>query len=114
MGDELRRMGAENVRPENGRVLFAGDMELLAGPISAPAMPNRIQIHLGSFPARSFEELFQGVKALPWEVWIGQKNAFPVKGWALNSALHSVPDCQSIIKKAVVDRLVADLWPALV
>ena len=105
LGDELRRMGAENVRPENGRVLFAGDMELLARANIGSRYAERIQIHLGSFPARSFEELFQGVKALPWEVWIGQKNAFPVKGWALNSALHSVPDCQSIIKKAVVDRL---------
>lgn len=65
----------------------------------------RVLIELGSFEARSFEELFQGVKALPWEQWIGKEDAFPVKGRSLNSKLASVPDCQSIIKKAVVERL---------
>ena len=60
---------------------------------------------MGSFPARTFDELFEGVRALPWERFIGGRNAFPVKGWSLNSALHSVPDCQSIVKKAVVERL---------
>lgn len=65
----------------------------------------RILIHLGTFPARTFEELFQGVKSLPWERWIGKEDAFPVKGRSLNSKLHSLPDCQSIIKKAVVERL---------
>ena len=62
-------------------------------------------ILVGSFPARSFEELFQGVQALPWERWIPQGGQFPVKGYSLNSALHSVPACQSIVKKAVATRL---------
>jgi putative N6-adenine-specific DNA methylase len=65
----------------------------------------RIQILVGDFEARSFEELFQGAKALPWENWIGSDDAFPVKGYSINSALFSVSDCQSIIKKAVVERL---------
>ena len=60
---------------------------------------------VGSFPARSFEELFQGVQALPWERWIPQGGQFPVKGYSLNSVLHSVPACQSIVKKAVATRL---------
>lgn len=105
LGDELRRMGAEDVRPENGRVLFAGGMELLARANISSRYAERIQVLLGSFPARTFDELFEGVKALPWEDWIGKQNAFPVKGWSLNSALHSVPDCQAIVKKAVVSRL---------
>ena len=107
VGDELRRMGAEDVRPENGRVLFSGGPEMLARANIGSRCAERIQVVLGSFKARSFEELFQGVKALPWEQWIGKSDRFPVKGWSLNSALHSVPDCQAIIKKAVVERLKA-------
>lgn len=105
LGDELRRMGAGEVRPENGRVLFSGGLDLLARANIGSRYAERIQIRLGSFPARSFEELFQGVKALPWERWIGKNDAFPVKGWSLDSALHSVPDCQAVIKKAAAVRL---------
>lgn len=105
LGDELRRIGADNVRPENGRVRFSGDLSLLARANIESRYAERIMIFMGSFPARTFEELFQGVKKLPWEAWIGKKDRFPVKGWSLNSALHSVPDCQSIVKKAVVERL---------
>ena len=51
------------------------------------------------------EELFEGVRALPWENWIGKDDAFPVKGHAIRSQLFSLPDCQSIVKKAIVERL---------
>ena len=105
VGDELRRMGAENVRPENGRVLFSGGPDILARANIGSRCAERVQILLASFTARSFEELFQGVKAIAWEEWVGKTDRFPVKGWSLNSTLHSVPDCQSIIKKAVVERL---------
>ena len=105
LANELRRMGAEEVTAENGRVLFSGDMAMLARANIGSRYAERIQILMGSFSAHTFEELFQGVKALPWENWIGKNDAFPVKGWSLNSDLHSVPDCQSIIKKAVADRL---------
>lgn len=105
MGDELRRMGANNVAVENGRVLFSGGADILARANIGSRYAERIQLLVGSFTARSFEELFQGVKALPWENWIDKMDAFPVKGWSLDSALHSIPDCQSIIKKAIVERL---------
>ncbi len=105
LGDELRRMGAENVRPENGRVLFNGDLSMLARANISSRYAERILIVLGRFAARSFDELFEGVRALSWERWIGRADAFPVKGWSLNSKLHSVPDCQSIIKKAIVEHL---------
>ncbi len=105
LGDELRRLGASDVRPENGRVLFSGDMSILARTNIASRYAERILLVLGRFEARSFEALFDGVRALPWEHWIGRADAFPVKGWSLNSQLHSVPDCQSIIKKAIVERL---------
>lgn len=105
VAEELRGLGAENVRAENGRVLCSGDENTLARANIGLRCAERVLLCLGEFEARSFEELFQGVKALPWERFIGRADAFPVKGWSLNSALHSVPDCQAIIKKAAVERL---------
>ena len=105
LGDELRRMGAQNVAPQNGRVLFSGGEDILARANIGSRYAERIQLVVGTFTAHTFEELFQGVKALPWERFISKKNAFPVKGWSLESVLHSIPDCQAIIKKAIVERL---------
>ncbi len=105
LAEELRKMGAENVQPQNGRVVFDGSAEMIARANLCSRYGERVQVLLASFPAQSFEELFQGVKALPWEDWIGKQDAFPVKGSCLSSQLASVPDCQSIIKKAVVERL---------
>ncbi len=102
---ELKDFGAENVTSENGRVLFSGDENMLARVNICSRYAERVQILVGSFEARSFEELFQGAKALAWEEWIGRDDAFPVKGYSINSALFSTRDCQSIIKKAVVERL---------
>lgn len=102
---ELRDLGAEDVHAENARVLFSGDESILARANICLREAERVQILVGSFRATTFEELFQGVLALPWEDWIGKQDAFPVKGYSLNSKLFSVRDCQSIIKKAVVERL---------
>ncbi len=105
IADEMKAIGAEDVTAENGRVLFSGDEYILARANICSRHAERVQILVGSFTAMSFEELFQGTKALPWEQWIGKLDAFPVKGYSINSALFSVSDCQSIIKKAVVERL---------
>jgi len=105
LADELRRMSALNVTPQNGRVLFDGDAAVLARANIGSRYAERIQLLMGSFRAVTFDQLFEGVKALPWENLIGKTDRFPVKGWALQSTLHSVPDCQKIIKKAVVERL---------
>ena len=102
---ELRAMEAAEVTPQNGRVLFRGDAAMLARASLWCRYGERVQIFLGSFRALTFEELFQGVRALPWEQWIGKKDAFPVKGRSLNSKLSSVPACQSIVKKAIAERL---------
>lgn len=102
---ELRDLEAEDVTAENGRVLFSGDEHLLARVNICSHFAERVQILVGSFEAHSFEDLFQGVKALPWEQWIGPEDAFPVKGYSINSDLFSVRDCQAISKKAVVERL---------
>ncbi len=105
LADELRRLGADDVRPENGRVLFSGPLEILARANISSRYAERIQIVMGSFHAITFDELFEGTRALPWERFVGRADAFPVKGWSLNSQLHSVPDCQAITKKAIVERL---------
>jgi putative N6-adenine-specific DNA methylase len=65
----------------------------------------RVLIELGSFRAESFSELFDNVSAMLLRTLSAARTLFPVKGWSLNSKLHSVPDCQSIIKKAIVNRL---------
>lgn len=103
--NELRFLGFNNVRAENGRVLFEGGIQTLARANIYSRYAERIHILLSEFRAESFEELFQGVKAIPWESFIGKADAFPVKGSSLSSKLKSVPDCQKIIKKAAVERL---------
>ncbi len=105
IADELRRMDAQNVSAQNGRVDFEGDENMLARANICSRYAERILIRMGSFRAETFEELFQGVKKIPWEMFIGEKDAFPVKGYSLDSKLFSVSDCQAIVKKAVVERL---------
>lgn len=102
---ELRRMDAQDIKATDGRVDFSGDWNTLARANLWLRTAERVQLVLGSFPANSFTQLFDGVEQLPLEQFIGKTDAFPVKGWALNSQLHSIPDCQSIIKKAAVKRL---------
>ena len=108
VSDELKQMGAENVKAENARVFFEGDETILARANINSRFSERILITLDRFTAVTFEELFEGVKALPWSEFIGSRDTFPVKGFSLNSALHSVPDCQKIIKKAIVESLKED------
>ncbi len=103
--DEFRRMGFTEVVTENGRVKLAGDFNMLARANICSRFAERILINVGEFYATTFTELFDGVKALDWENFIGKDDAFPVNGWSIDSILHSIPDCQSIIKKAIVERL---------
>ena len=104
-GDELRRMDLENVRVENGRVLFSGDERAMAKANIGLRTGERVLIVLADFPAKTFEELFQGVYRANLEDFIPRDGAFPVKGHCLNSQLMSVPDCQAIVKKAACKRL---------
>ena len=104
-GDELRRLDLENVRVENGRVLFSGDEAALAKASIGLRTGERILIQLADFQARTFEELFQGVYRTALEQVIPKDGEFPVKGHCLSSQLMSVPDCQAIVKKAASKRL---------
>ncbi|NLO49440.1 MAG: class I SAM-dependent RNA methyltransferase [Clostridiales bacterium] len=105
VADELRQMGYRSVNSENGRVLFQGDEGDIATVNIGLRTGERLLLLLGEFSALSFDDLFEGVKALPWDEILPKDAAFPVKGHCLNSKLHSVPDCQKIIKKATADKL---------
>ena len=96
---EITKIGGEDITVSDGRITFNGDFSILARANLCLATAERVLIQLGEFKAVTFEELFQGVKSLPLENYIGKNDAFPVKGYSLNSALHSVPSCQSIVKK---------------
>ena len=103
--DELRRLGLEEVRADNGRVTALGTPADVARLNLNLRTGERVLIELGSFLAGDFDALFEGTRALPWEQFIPLNGAFPVKGHSLNSALHAIPACQSIVKKAVAARL---------
>ena len=105
IGDELKRLDMSGVRSENGRVYFDGDIRDIVSANVNLRIGERVLIEVGRFEARTFDELFEGTKALPWADFIPKDGAFPVKGYSLNSTLFSVSDCQKIIKKAVVEKL---------
>ena len=105
VGDELRRLDIQDVRPETGRVYFTGTFADIAKANICLRTGERVLITLGSFSASTFEELYQGAKALDWASFIPKEGAFPVKGHALGPALRSVPDAQRTIKKAAAEVL---------
>jgi len=102
---ELKAVGYSRQRVENGRVLFTATPEAIARTNLWLRSADRVQLLLGEFEARTFDELFEQTKALPWEDWIPEEGEFPVQGKSVKSQLHSVPHCQAIVKKAIVERL---------
>ena len=105
LGEEIDALGLTRLDTMDGRVTFEGTEADIPRANIALRCAERVFVHLGAFPARSFAELFDGVRGLPWEDWVGRTDAFPVKGHSIKSGLTSVPDCQSIVKKAIVERL---------
>ena len=104
---EVIKLGYEVKSVTDGRVNFVGDTEAICLANINLRAAERIMIHMADFKAKSFEELFEGVYNIPWEMFIGKDDAFPVTGHSLHSELHSIPACQSIIKKSIVKRLSA-------
>jgi putative N6-adenine-specific DNA methylase len=102
---EVRNLGYPEVQVENGRVTFAGDLAAIARANLWLRTADRVLVKLGSFPAPTFDALFEGTLALPWSEWLPAEAAFPVAGKAVRSALHSVPAVQSVVKKALVEHL---------
>ena len=104
---EVRRLGAENVQVTDGRVQFTGPASMIAAANLNLRTAERVLLLLKTWQATTFDELFDGVYSIPWEELLPADAAFPVKGSSLSSQLSSVPACQSIVKKAVVKRMMA-------
>ena len=102
LGEEIDALGYERISTIDGRVTFLGDEEAVALSNVFLRYAERVFIKLGSFRAETFDELFEGTRALNWPDFIGVNDAFPVKGHSIKSKLTSIPDCQKIVKKAAV------------
>ncbi|MEK3786207.1 MULTISPECIES: THUMP domain-containing class I SAM-dependent RNA methyltransferase [Paenibacillus] len=102
---ELKELGYHDQIVENGRVIFSGDFIDICRCNLWLRTSDRILVKMGEFPATTFDELFEGTKALPWQDWIPQDGEFPVEGRSHKSQLSSVPACQGIVKKAIVEKL---------
>ena len=104
VAEEVRDLGYET-KVDNGKVYFEGDEMAIARANLWLRVADRVKIVVGSFPARTFDQLFEGVKALDWGRYLPVDAAFPVSGKSVKSTLYSVPDCQAITKKAIVEKL---------
>lgn len=103
---EIADLGLEILEVEDGRITFAGDRQALCRANIFLRSAQRVLIKIGSFHAETFEELFQGTKALPWEAYIPKDGKFWVaKAASVKSKLFSPSDIQSIMKKAMVERM---------
>jgi len=102
---EIRRLGYEITSVLDGRIDFIGDLNAIVNANLELGASDRVLLRVGEFEAFSFDELFERTKALNWQEWITKDGKFTVTGKSVKSKLHSVPDCQAIVKKAVVESL---------
>jgi len=102
---EIEGLGFKVLKSEDAKITYLGDERAIVRSNLRLRCADRVLIKVGEFEALDFEELFQQTKALPWEEWIPQDGKFTVSGTSVKSKLHSVPACQSIVKKAIVEKL---------
>lgn len=102
---ELQALGYGTQQVEDGRVRFVGDELAIARTNLWLRSADRVLVEVASFPARSFGQLFDQTTELPWEQWIPADGKFPVEGKSIRSTLHHVPTVQSVVKKAIVERI---------
>ncbi|MBQ9947682.1 MAG: class I SAM-dependent RNA methyltransferase [Oscillospiraceae bacterium] len=102
---EVKKIGGEDIAVSDGRVMFSGDASVCAKANIGLSTAERVGIVLGQFKAKTFDELFEGIKKLPLSEYFGRYDAFPNTGHSLNSVLKSIPACQKIIKKAMAVNL---------
>ncbi|HNX22896.1 MAG TPA: class I SAM-dependent RNA methyltransferase [Spirochaetota bacterium] len=102
---ELKKIGIEKTEVENGRINFQGDYASVVKSNLWLRCADRVLIKLAEFRAYDFEQLYQGALAVEWENFIPVNGKMHVIGKAVNSKLHSVPDCQAIVKKAIVESM---------
>lgn len=102
---EIQELGYKILQSENGKITFLGDERAIVKSNLWLRCADRVLLKMGEFKAVTFEELFQQVKGISWEELIPPDGKFTVTGTSVKSVLHSVPSCQSITKKAIVERL---------
>lgn len=102
---EIQDLGYKVIKAEDGKITFLGDERAIVRANLWLRCADRVLLKMGEFTALEFEDLFQQTKAIPWEEWIPLDGKFTVNGSSVKSKLHSVPACQSITKKAIVERL---------
>lgn len=103
---EILRLGYEIIKVEDGKITFSGDSDAICRANIFLRTTERILLKVGSFHASTFDELFEGTKSLPWEQYIPKDGRFWVtKATSIKSALFSPSDIQSIMKKAMVERM---------
>ncbi|MDW7672945.1 MAG: class I SAM-dependent RNA methyltransferase [Bacillota bacterium] len=107
VAQEVKELGYEDMVVENGRVTFTADLGAICRTNLWLRTADRVRLKIGEFKATTFEALFEQTKALPWSDWIPPDANFPVEGKSVKSTLFSVPDCQAIVKKAIVESLKA-------
>lgn len=105
VAQEVRALGYEDVKVDNGKVTFTADISAIPRANLWLRTADRVRLKMGEFRATTFDELFEKTKALPWSDWLPENATFPVEGKSVKSTLFSVPDCQAIVKKAVVESL---------
>lgn len=104
VADEVKALGYDT-KTENGKIYFSGDATAIAKTNMWLRVADRVRVIAGEFTATTFDELFEKTKSIAWEQFLPVDAAFPVAGKSVKSTLYSVPDCQAIVKKAVVERL---------
>ncbi|WP_438318542.1 THUMP domain-containing class I SAM-dependent RNA methyltransferase [Sporosarcina sp. FA9] len=104
VADEVKALGYKTTS-DNGKIYFEGDTAAIAKTNMWLRVADRVRIIVGEFHADTFDDLFEQTKAIRWEQFLSVDAAFPVAGKSVKSILYSVPDCQAIVKKAIVERL---------
>lgn len=102
---EIEALGYKIIKSEDGKITFMGDERAIVRSNLWLRCADRVLLRMAEFEATTFEELYQQTRGIAWENLIPPDGKFPVNGTSVKSTLHSVPACQSIVKKAVVDRL---------
>jgi len=102
---ELINLGYADAKVTDGKVIIQADESAIPKLNLWLRTAERVLLKIGEFKALSFEELFEKTKALPWDEWITEDGKFTVTGKSVKSQLYSVPDCQAIVKKAIVEKL---------
>lgn len=102
---EVEQLGYSVLRAEDGKITYMSDERGIVRSNLWLRSADRVLLKMGEFNAITFEELFQQTKGIPWEQWISPEGKFTVNGTSVKSTLHHVPSCQSIVKKAIAQRL---------